>query len=43
MTAPNSTNIVKRSQAQRPLAYAEMDGNLQELINVIDQSNSQGQ
>lgn len=42
MTAPNSTNIVKRSEAQRPLTYAEMDGNLQELINVIDQSNSQG-
>lgn len=41
MPTPNSTNIVLRSDVDRPLLHGEMDLNFSELKNVIDQSNQQ--
>lgn len=41
MPTPNSSNIVLRSDVERPLLHGEMDLNFTEVKNVIDQSNQQ--
>lgn len=43
MAIPDSTKVTLRGDVQRPLTYAEMDENFDQLKETIDQSNQQQQ